>query len=260
MQSPGFGEDRVRALGGKPHRLAEPGIPPDRRVQTRAERVRGRVARFWSRGGAPRQEKPGWVVPTPPRPIPAAPAPQPRDPGPPLMPAMVVTSLLAPRPGRWPGDPRRAAAARQHPEVHAAALPPAARAGAWGRAGPARPPSFAGAGPAGTCGAGPWFPSGPGGSTGPKAVPAASRPREEEGGRDLGGIVSLSAPRAHFSSHHPVSPRHGKWVASASPLGFLHGSGSHEIPTSIPLRAQRVLDGNVKMHPLGSLRAFLSSR
>lgn len=80
MQSPGFGEDRVRALGGKPHRLAGPGIPPDRRVQTRAERVRGRVARFWSRGGAPRPEEPGWVVPTPPRPIPAAPAPQPRSP------------------------------------------------------------------------------------------------------------------------------------------------------------------------------------
>lgn len=204
---PRFRRGPRSCLGGKPHRLARPGIPPDRspprlRVQTRAERVGGRVARFWSRGGAPRPEEPGWVVPTPPRPIPAAPAPRPRGPGPPLMPAMAVTSLLAPRPGRWPGDPRRAAAARQHPEVHAAALPPAARAGAWGRARPTRPPSFADARPAGTCGAGLWFPSGPGGSTGQKAVPAASG----RGGRDLGGIASLSPPRAHFSSHHPVSP------------------------------------------------------
>lgn len=109
--------------------------------------------------------------PHPAPPHPHGPGPAARGPGPPLMPAMAVTSLLAPRPGRWPGDPRRAAAARQHPEVHAAALPPAARAGAWGRARPVwgRPPSSAAAGPAGTCGAALCFPSGPGGSTGPES-------------------------------------------------------------------------------------------
>lgn len=71
-------------------------------------------------------------------------APRPRAPGPPLMPAMAVTSLLAPRPGRWPGDPRRATAVRQHPEVHDAALPPAARAraGAWGARGAGSGPAF----------------------------------------------------------------------------------------------------------------------
>lgn len=124
------------------------------------------------------------------------PGPAARSPGPPLMPAMAVTSLLAPRPGRWPGDPRRAAAARQHPEVHAAALPPAARAGAWGRARPVwgRPPSFAAAGRAGTCGAGPWFPSGPGGSTGLKSP---GSPEEE---------LVISAGSLHVLHSEFISP------------------------------------------------------
>lgn len=86
----------------------------------------------------------GWVDPTPSLLIPAVPVPAARAPGPPLMPAMAVTSLLPPRPGRWPGDPRRATAARQHPEVHDAALPPAARAraGAWGARGAGPGPAF----------------------------------------------------------------------------------------------------------------------
>lgn len=82
MRSPGFGEGCVRASGGKPHWFALRGIPPVRSpqclwLQTRAERVGGRAARFWSRGGAPPPEEPGSVVPTPLRPIPAAPAPRP---------------------------------------------------------------------------------------------------------------------------------------------------------------------------------------
>lgn len=95
--------------------------------------------------GAERHRRRSPAGSSPRRPAPSL-RPRPRGPGPPLMPAMAVTSLLAPRPGRWPGDPRRAAAAaaRQHPEVHPAALPPAARAGAWGRARPGRagPASF----------------------------------------------------------------------------------------------------------------------
>lgn len=114
---------------------------------------------------------------------------------------MAVTSLLAPRPGRWPGDPRRAAAAaaRQHPEVHPAALPPAARAGAWGRvrpgrAGPGRAgvlPSAAEGGQLGTCGAAP-----------------ARSPRGLEkracGAREDAGDVFAGSP--HFLPREPISP------------------------------------------------------
>lgn len=150
--------------------------------------------------GAERHRRRSRAGSSPRRPAPSL-RPRPRGPGPPLMPAMAVTSLLAPRPGRWPGDPRRAAAAaaRQHPEVHPAALPPAARAGAWGRvrpgrAGPGRAgvlPSAAEGGQLGTCGAAP-----------------ARSPRGLEkracGAREDAGDVFAGSP--HFLPREPISP------------------------------------------------------
>lgn len=214
-------------------------------VQTRAERVGGWVAGFWSRGRARPPESPGRIVPTPTPPRPRGPVPAARAPGPPLMPAMAVTSLLAPRPGRWPGDPRRAAAARQHPEVHDAALPPAARAGAWrargAGSGPVRgrPSSFAAAGPAGACGAGLWF---PGSSACPKSPPALGKGARGARGDagdgfagSLRGLTSRAARPAHSSSHQPVCDTGNGWSLLLSSGSYPHrDSGEALLPTSPP--------------------------
>lgn len=200
MQSPGLGDRRVRASGGKPHWFAVPGIPPDRSpqclwVQTRADRVGGRVAPFWSRGGAPPPEEPGWVVPTPPRPIPTAPAPRPR----PTFDARHGGDVA-------PGSTTRAVAGR--PETRGGGggqtTPGSAprctsaggsRGGVGAReAGPGRAgvlPSAAEGGQLGTCGAAP-----------------ARSPRGLEkracGAREDAGDVFAGSP--HFLPREPISP------------------------------------------------------
>lgn len=165
-------------------------------------------------------------------PHPRGPGPAARSPGPPLMPAMAVTSLLASRPGRWPGDPRRAAAARQHPEVHAAALPPAARAGAWGRARAA------------------FFLRGCGASRDVRdrtVVPVKPRRQHRpevtavsgKRPRDFCGIASRSAQRAHFSSHHPVCDTGNGWSLLLSLGSYTDPDLKRSVPPNAPSRVQR---------------------
>lgn len=169
--------------------LGVAGLPGSALVQERSAPAGGAEAR-----SSPRRPRPNPRARPPARPPARHPGgpPAARAPGPPLMPAMAVTSLLAPRPGRWPGDPRRATAARQHPEVHDAALPPAAsrsRGGVGGARGRRFGDRLRRAGRAGR-----WFPSGPADSARPES------PRSgEDAGRCHFTFCTVLARRARFS-------------------------------------------------------------